>query len=246
MATRTLPPAINPSLLMLAGVALASVVVSTFTQTPDAERQAHVAALKASLAQNQAALKQYSWVETTTIAVKGEVKKKEQQQCYYGADGKVQKTPVPGSPPATPPEKGRGIKGAIVEHKVDEMKAYGEKAVALVKEYVPPDQQRIQAVLAAGGVSIQPGAAGLATITLKNYVKPDDAVTIGFDTTAKKIRSYNVQTYVEKPNDDVVTLAVTFSALGDGTSYPSQSVLDMTSKHIQVTVTNTGYRKSGR
>ena len=34
--------------------------------------------------------------------MKGEVKKQEQKQCYYGADGKVQKTPLAGAAQPAP------------------------------------------------------------------------------------------------------------------------------------------------
>src|ERR1700758_1115087 len=81
-------------------------------------RQEKVAALKQSLAQNQAALKQYSWTETTQVSLKGEVKKTEQKQCQYGPDGKVQKTPIPGAESASEPKKeggGRGRRGGAVK-----------------------------------------------------------------------------------------------------------------------------------
>src|SRR5262245_48406341 len=68
--------------------------VAPSAQAPSPQEQ--TAALKQSLAANQAALRQYAWIETTTVTVKGEVKKQEEKQCYYGADGKVQKTPIPG------------------------------------------------------------------------------------------------------------------------------------------------------
>src|SRR5262245_21928168 len=82
------------------------------------------AAIKEALAKNQAALRQYTWIETTTVTLKGEVKKQEQKQCYYGADGKVQKTPLPGAAPAKEESSGGsgGRKGgrigkAIVKEK---------------------------------------------------------------------------------------------------------------------------------
>jgi hypothetical protein len=76
-------------------------VVQVVAQECDAAsaKQEKVAALKESLAQNQASLKTYSWTETPQISLKGEVKKQEQKQCQYGPDGKVQKTPVPGAEP---------------------------------------------------------------------------------------------------------------------------------------------------
>ena len=41
--------------------------------------QDRAAAIKQSLADNQAQLRQYTWIETTEISLKGEVKKKEQK-----------------------------------------------------------------------------------------------------------------------------------------------------------------------
>jgi hypothetical protein len=221
-------------------------------QTPGAADRA--AELKQSLAQNQVALRQYTWVETTEISLKGEVKKKEQKQCLYGADGKVQKTPLAGAAPAAKePEQsgGRGgrrgsgrLKENIVENKIDEMKDYMERVAALVHEYVPPAADKIQTAQAAGNVSVQP-AGGAVTFAIKNYLKDGDALTIGLDPAAKKLTSYNVSSYVEKPKDDAVTLAVTFAALQDGTSYPQQVVLNAEAKQIQVKITNGGHKKAG-
>lgn len=217
-----------------------------FAQAPSP--QDRTAALKESLAANQAALRGYTWVETTKVSLKGEVKKQEQKQCSYGADGKVQKTPLPGAPAAPPPEQSGGgrrggrVKKQIVEHKVDEMKDYMERVAALVHEYVPPDPQKIQAAQSAGNVSTQPSGGGV-TLSVKSYLKPGDDLAIGFDTAAKLLSSYVVQSYVEKPKDDVVHLAVTFGKLEDGTGYPQQIVVDVKAKQIQVNVTNSGYTK---
>ena len=41
-----------------------------------------------------AALRQYQWLETTVVSLKGEEKSRTQNNCVYRADGKVQKTPV--------------------------------------------------------------------------------------------------------------------------------------------------------
>jgi hypothetical protein len=210
--------------------------------------QERAEAIKQSLAQNQAALRQYTWIETTEISLKGEVKKKEQKQCQYGADGKVQKTPMPGAAPApsAPKKEGRSGRGGgrtkekIVENKVEDLKDYMEQVAALVHQYVPPDPQKIQAAQAAGNVQPASGAAGL---TVKDYAKPGDSVAIGFDPAAKKLSSYRVTSYVEKPKDDAVTLGVTFAALPDGTSYPQQVVLDASAKKIQVKLTNSGHTK---
>ncbi|HEY7388180.1 MAG TPA: hypothetical protein VH640_06710 [Bryobacteraceae bacterium] len=234
-------------------MSLATVFVGTsLAQQPDtsAAKQERIAALKQSLAKNRAALKQYTWTETTQISLKGEVKKQEQKQCQYGPDGKVQKTPMQGvgEPQAPQESSGRGgrrggrLKEEIVEKKVGEMKDYMQRVAALVHEYVPPDPQKIQAAQAAGNLALTP-AQPVSTITIKNYLKQGDSVTIGFDTTAKAIASYNVDSYLDNPKDDPVKLAVNFARLPDGTNYAQQSVLDATGKKIEVKVTNSDYKK---
>ena len=235
------------SKLMVMLGALSLLVPGLSAQAPAAADKA--AALKESLAQNAASLRKYTWVETTQISLKGEVKKTEQKQCFYGADGKVQKTPIAGAAPEKAAAKdsgggGRGgrVKKNIVENKVEDMKEYLGKVAALVQAYVPPDAQKIQAAAAAGNVSKPTGEQPL---TVKNYLKEGDQLSIGFDLAAKKLTSYHVDSYVEKPKDDQVTLAVTFARLEDGTSYPQQVVLDAKAKNLQVKVTNSGYKKSG-
>ena len=235
-----------------AGLIPAALLITTAIAAQTPSPQERIAAFKESMAQNQAALRQYSWVETTEISLKGEVKKKEQKQCSYGADGKVQKTPIPGeAPPSKPQESGGGrgrggrAKKAIVENKVEDMKEYMGRAAALVHEYVPPDPQKIQAAQSAGNLTVQPSSGGPATLSVKNYLKPGDALAIGFDAAAKKLTSYTVNSYVDKPKDDDLSLAVTFASLTDGTSYPQQVVLDVKAQKILVKVTNSGYKKSG-
>jgi hypothetical protein len=216
--------------------------------------QERVAALKQALAANQAALKQYTWTETTEISLKGEVKKRQQKACRYGADGKVVKTETGGEQPQQQAQEGRGggrrrgaavAKKAVVAHKVGDIKDYMEQVAALVHQYVPPDKEKIQAAQSAGHVSVKPDAAsGSASLAVQDYAKAGDALDIGLDLKANALSSYNVRSYLEDPKDDLVTLAVRFDRLPDGTSYPQQVVLDASAKNIQVKVTNSGYTKS--
>lgn len=207
-----------------------------------------VGALKEALAQNKAALKQYTWIETTVITLKGEEKKQERKQCVYAADGSVTKTPLPDAAPAQspPPEKasrrrgGGAVKKAIVSNKIDDMKEYIAKVKALVQDYVPPDPARIQAAQKAGNISM----AG-STLTFKDFVKPGDSMALGLNADGKAIQTFNLKSYVEKPKDDDVTMSVTYGTLPDGTSYPQSTVLDVAAKKIGVTITNSDYRKLG-
>jgi len=203
----------------------------------------NVSALKKSIAANRAQLQQYQWLETTTTTVKGEKKKEKDQMCRYGPDGKVVKTPVEdtqGTPQQQMPT--RGFKGKIVAKKVDEMKDYTDRVKSLIGDYVPPDPETMQSVQQAGNASLNV-ASGVATITFANYYKQGDKVTVGFDTQAKKLRSYDVATYLDDPVKDVITLTTQFASLPDGTNYLQQTVLDMKAKQVQITSIDSGYSK---
>jgi len=209
--------------------------------------QQRLAEVKQSITHNQAQLKQYAWTETTEISLKGEVKKREQKDCKYGPDGKVQKTPVGGAAPEQAQEGGRrgrkggGLKGKIVENKVDDMKEYMDRVANLVHRYAPPDPQAMQAAFQAGKASVDKASGSLV---FNDYAKPGDKLTLLFDPTAKKLRSLQVATYLDDQKD-AVTLVANFSSLADGTNFLEQSVLDAKAKQIQVKTTNFGHKKAG-
>ena len=208
---------------------------------PDtAALQQRIGEVKQSIAQNQAKLKQYAWTETTEVSLKGDVKKREQRDCVYGPDGKLAKTPI-GAAPASAAGKKRGLKGRIIENKVDEMKEYMDRVGSLVRRYIPPDTQAMQAAFQASKVSLNKAAG---TLVFSDYAKPGDRVTVTFDTATRKLRSFAVATYLDAPND-AVTLNARFSSLADGTNFLEESVLDATAKAIQIKTTNFGHRKAG-
>src|SRR3990172_4073731 len=151
-------------LMAFGGLALA-------TQSPDLQQKA--AAAKEAAARNQQALRSYSWITKTELSVKGEVKNTKIESCKYGPDGKVQKTELSEPPP--PPQQQRGLRGAIVAKKTGEMKEELEASAALVQSYVPPAPEKLQAVIAAGKVTISPGA-GAAAIRFPDYVKSGDSL----------------------------------------------------------------------
>jgi len=213
--------------------------------------QDRVAALKQSIAEGTKKLAQYEWVETTVINLKGEEKSRKVNRCYYGADGKVQKTPMDAPQAQAEPSgggrnRGRGaIKAKVVENKKDEMKDYMEAASALIHSYVPPKPQQIQAVKDAGRFVTTPQPNGHVRIELKQYLKAGDALTLDLDATNNRLLGLGVNSYLEKP-EDTVTLAVQMNTLPDGAFYSAKTTLDAKAKNIQVVITNTGHRPMAR
>jgi len=206
-----------------------------------------VSAVKQSLQQGLAKARQYEWIETTIISLKGEEKARTQKRCYYGADGKVQKVSLDQpAKPAEPSRGGRGGRGGrvkehVVEKKKDEMKDYMDRAAALVQQYVPPSQERIQAAKDAGHITITPPAGGSVHLVISQYFQPGDSLAIDLDTASNQLRTLGVNTWLDKP-EDTVTLAVQMNTLTDGALYAAQSTLDAKAKNITVVIQNSGHR----
>jgi hypothetical protein len=220
--------------LTIAGLALPAPA----QQSTPAER---AAILKATMAASQAVLRQYEWIETTVISLKGEEKSSKQERCYYGVDGGVQKVEFSASPES---EKKRGLRGRIAEKKKEELTDYMKSAVALVKTYVPPSPAKIQAAKEAGNVSIEvldPGKR--ARLNFRNYEKVGDNLGVEVDLASNRPLGVKVSTFLDDASD-VVTLDVRMGQLNDGTSYPSDVTLNAKAKELTVKVQNSGYRKT--
>jgi len=221
----------------MAFVVCGSVAVSTQT-TADQVKQKAVAAKEAA-ARNQQALQSYSWISKTSLSVKGEVKNTKIESNQYGPDGKVVKTEL--SEPPEPPAKARGLKGKIVAKKVGEMKEELAKSTALVHSYLPPAAEKLQAVIAAGKVTVTP-SPGATVLRFADYQKAGDSLTLTLDPEAKAMRKVSVDTWLDDPKEKV-TLDVTFTSLPDGTSYAGLTLLKIPGSNIEVKIENSNYQK---
>lgn len=248
--SRRLPIATSLTLLGALFVVGERPAMSRTGQAPQggAAPQDHVAALKQSMAVSQKQIRQYEWVETTVISMKGEEKSRKQQRCFYGADGTLQKLPIEsGEAQASGGGRRRGgrMKQAIVENKKEEMQDYMQQAASLVHDYVPPKPDLIEKSKSAGKLAARPGSAGRVSLDFADYLKPGDRLSVELDTAANRLLGLNVASYLDGP-DDAVTLAVQFGALADGTVYSAQTTLDAKAKNVRVVIQNTGHRPAAR
>ena len=183
----TIPPTRIVCLIIAAALGASLAARSEVPPQAGPTPQERVAALKQSIQESQTKLRQYEWIETTIITLKGEEKGRTQKRCYYGADGKLQKVLITDpQPKQQPPAGGRGgrLKAKVVENKKDEMKDYMERAAALVQQYVPPQPADIQRAKDAGKVTATPGSPGLVRLQFPDYLKPGDRLSIDVDAAA--------------------------------------------------------------
>jgi hypothetical protein len=223
-------------------MAIACSMLGTLVLAQGPEVQARLAELKQSVARNKAALTHYSWTEQDIISLKGEEKKEELFQVQLGPDGKPQKTNL--DPGMSDDERHRrGLRGRIVEKKVDEYKEYAASMKDLMQQYVPPDRTLLDQAYHSGNVMIGPtGTPNEVRLLISNYLKPQDSVTVVYDKATKRILSMNIASYLDDPSD-AVKLNISFSSLPDGTNHISGLVIDGVKKQLSIAVTNTNYEK---
>jgi hypothetical protein len=215
-------------------------------QDPKSPEQV-LAAIKQSLGASQKQIRQYEWIETTIISLKGEEKARKVNRAYYGADGKLVKVPMGDAPKKdAEPDRDRGRRGGgnvkerIIENKVEDMQNYMEQASKLIHQYVPPDPALVQKARDAKKMTIKP-SEGRVLAEIADYLLAGDMLTIAVDPVAARLLGLNVATYLEKP-EDKVTLDVGMGTLSDGTVFTSRTTLDATAKNIRVVIENSGHK----
>ena len=199
--------------------------------------------VKQSFAASKAALKQYEWVETVALSIGGEEKSRQQSRCYYGAEGKLQKTPLAADDKEG--KKKRGLRGKAIESKKAEMQASVKSAMALLHQYVPLDPAKVEAAKSAGNVSTStPAPDGSVRVTLKSYLKPGDEVVVDVDGVNNRLKGVTISSFVEEAKaKNPVTASVAYAALPDGTIYPGKEILEIAAQNLKVDVENSGYKK---
>jgi hypothetical protein len=236
----------RPTIRARAGLVLAVVAITAFGLfTPKAvaagsDLQAKVTQIKQAIAHNQQSLAQYTWQMEQTISVNGDVKDSQLFQVVLGPDGK----PVKAAITQTPSPSGRqfGIRHRITE----DYAAYGKQVASLAQSYAQPDPGKLQQLYAQGNVSVKSGGApGIVSLVISNYVKQGDSVTLSFSQAQKALLGINVNTYNSGPSD-VVTMAVQFAKLPDGTNHVSTATINGQSKNMVVQQQNMNYQKRGQ
>jgi len=226
-------------------IATAAILLALVAPVPaqTSAPQEKVAAIKKSLQESQARLRQFEWIETTIVTLEGEEKSRKQSRCYYGADGVLQKVPV------AAPESGggpRGIRGKIARNKKEDLTEYMQAAAEMAHAYVPPDGARLQKSKDGGKASLHATDPGKSvTLEFRDYLKAGDSLSVRLDVANDRFQGLRVATYLET-SEDPVGLDIRYSAFPDGTGYPVEIQLDAPKKKVKVTIQNSGYRQVGR
>lgn len=197
-----------------------------------------VAALKAHLAESQSVLRQYEWLETVVVSIKGDDYSRTEQRCYHNGAGQLLKAPVP--QPAKPAKY--GLFGKIPEERKEDMRIYMQEAVTLLHQYIPLNPNGIQAVTEDGKLSFNvtdPGKRG--ELTIRDFLKKGDRVTLDIDLTDNRPLSLKIDSFLDTHTDAVI-LKVNFGSLYGTATFAREISLADKGKGITITVQNTRYQ----
>ena len=206
-------------------------------QASTTERVAAIKQLVLTSAEN---IKNYTWTETISVSLKGEEKSNILNQCWYGADGVIEKTAMDTVLQA---DKKPGLRGRAAERKKDSIEDYMDQCVNLIGAYIPVSAGRLQILLDDGKVGLkilEPNKRIL--VQFNDYQKSGDIVGIELDVVNNVLLGYEIASYIDKP-EDAVNLNVRFATLEDATLYPAELVLDANAKSVKVHVLNSEYTK---
>jgi hypothetical protein len=232
--------ALRKSICGLTNAAIALTTLNgpaALAQNPQVEQK--VMAFKQKQAENKQKLAQYTWLETETIALKGEVKDTKVYQVQMGPGGQ-EKTEISNQPAQSGGREGR-LKEHVAAKKKEEFQEYGQQIGALAKQYTQPDPDRLMRAKQMGNISLQPTGTGMVNLIIQNYIKPNDSVTLGIDDQTKQLASIHVASYLDDPKD-AVTISAQFAQLPDGTNHVASTLINGVSKQLTVNDKNQNYQ----
>jgi hypothetical protein len=210
--------------------------VTAVAQNPQLEEK--LMAVHQAQVANKQKLAQYTWQETETISIKGEVKDTKIYQVQT-VNGQQQKTLVNNEQAQSGGREGR-LKERVIEKKTEEYEQYGQQIGALAKQYTAPNPEALMQAKQAGNISLQLGP-GTVSLVIKNYVKPGDSMTMTISEQTHSPVSVQVNSYLNDPKD-AVTINAQFAQLPDGTNHVASTLINGVSKELTVNEVNSNYQ----
>jgi|SRR5664279_563228 len=223
-------------------VAVVSMVALTgataVAQSPQMEEKLMV--IKQAQQANKQKLAQYTWQETETISIKGNVKDTKVYQVQM-VNGQPQKNLLNDQKAQSGGREGR-VKERIIDKETQEYEQYGQQIGALAKQYTTPDPERLMQAKQQGNISLQIGGNGTVSLVIKNYIKPGDSMTMTINEQIHSPVSVQVNSYLNDPKD-AVTISAQFAQLPDGTNHVATTQIDGVSKHLGINEQNSNYQR---
>jgi len=232
---------------MTAAIVTAFVVWSTLPRpeilAQQSEIERYLSVLKNIFAKSKVSLAMYTWQQQETVIVKGKTRKQELYEVEVSREGRIERTPIQLPDDAAPGTTNPGLREWMIQKKARELDDYAQQIRELTQSYVPPDLQRLEEGLRQGGLKLQTGSEPEEIrLTVHDYLKPGDNMTLVLNRTGGQLRAIKVLSYL-KNREDQVTVSAQFAELADGTNYMSNMVANGSRKSVTIATENLDHRK---
>jgi hypothetical protein len=213
-------------------------------QSPALEQQ--IAAISVVEAENQKALAEYSWQEQETITLKGTVQSQRLFEVQPGPDGRISRTALDlpeGNLSGT--GKSRGMQDWATEKKKRAVMRSVQEVKELAETYVHFDAGSLERAYARGDVADEPTPTGIGVkkLSIHNYVKAGDLVTMVFNQKDNAVQTLEVSSYLTDPKEPVHILAEFVNAR-DGLNHVDAITATAPKSNLSVVIRNLSYERT--
>lgn len=216
------------------------VAIVLFTYGAAAQEQ-QITALVNGMAANAKQIKQYTFKQRTETYYKNELRNAKIDEVHYSMSGERVSIPLDGQM-AQPESHRRGPGSRLIAKKIEderkEMKEYIERLMALTSRYLASDPTRLQAAIANAEVTTG-GGSPQVRVTVKNFVKTGDMMTMSFDSATRRPTRTEVSTTLD---DAPVAIVLAFDQIHDGPNYPGRTVVVSAARQLEVRILTYDYR----
>lgn len=210
-------------------------------QGPSLEQQ--VAGISTTAAKNHAMLAEYTWQEQETISVKGKVQSQRLFEAQLGSDGRKRRTPMDlpeGNLSQT--EKAGGMREIITQKRQHATLIYAQEVKEIAEAYAQVDSESLQRAYERGDIADEPNPAGngMKKLSIRNYLKAGDLVTIAFDQKDNEIQTLEASSYLTDPKEPAHIL-VEFVNTRDGLNHVDAVTATAPKKNFSMVIRNGTY-----
>jgi hypothetical protein len=193
-------------------------------------------------AQNAAQLRAYQWIETTSTTVQGHAMPAKKFICRFGPDGTLTRTPLDPQKNSSSQMKGGPLMRSMEKKKMGEIKDEMTEVHEVAAMYLPLTPEKLQEAMQNDQANVGRDGTDNNAISVSGYSKPGDQLTLHLNPPTQQVQSISVKTFLDTP-DDPLTIALQFSKLDDGTTYPSVTTIEAPSKKISITTLSSDFSK---
>lgn len=231
----------------LIAAGLASSLAGSLTlpaQGPSLEQQ--IAGIRASITKSKDRLAEYTWQEQETISVKGKVQSQRLFEAQLGPDGRIRRTAMDlpeGNLSQT--EKAGGMHEWITQKKQHSTQIYAQELKEIAETYAQGDPELLRRAYERGDIADEPKNAGNGgkKLSIHNYAKAGDLVTIAFNWKDNEIQTLEASSYLTDAKATVHILAE-FVTAPDGLSHIDAITATGPKKDFSMVIRNLTYEHS--